>query len=56
MTGLVPQFVLDLWSSLHPMVQYVIVSTLKILVVLIGVVLVVAYSTCGTHCTRWRST
>ncbi len=34
-----------LWNSLPPMVQYVTVSTLKILVVTIGVILVVAYST-----------
>ncbi len=45
MTGLVPQFIVDLWSSLPPMVQYVALSSIKILVVLIGVVLVVAYST-----------
>jgi NADH-quinone oxidoreductase subunit H len=44
-TALVPQFALDLWNSLHPTAQYVIVSTVKILVVLIGVILVVAYST-----------
>ena len=45
MTALVPQFALDLWNSLPPMVQYVVVSTIKILLVLIGVILVVAYST-----------
>ena len=36
---------IDLWNSLPPMVQYVTVSTIKILVVMIGVVLVVAFST-----------
>ena len=45
MTGLMPQFVLDTWSSLPPMVQYVAASSFKILIVLIGVILVVAYST-----------
>ena len=34
-----------LWESLPPMVQYVTVSTIKILVVTIGVILVVAFST-----------
>ena len=45
MTGLVPQFVLDSWNALPPMLQYVTASSFKILVVLIGVVLVVAFST-----------
>jgi NADH-quinone oxidoreductase subunit H len=45
MTGLIPQFLVDTWNSLPPMVQYVTLSSFKILIVLIGVVLVVAYST-----------
>ena len=45
MTGLIPQFLADTWNSLPPMVQYVTLSSFKILIVLIGVVLVVAYST-----------
>ena len=45
MTGVVPQFLVDIWNSLPPMVQYVTISSFKILIVLIGVVLVVAYST-----------
>jgi len=45
MTGLIPQFLVDIWDSLPPMVQYVTVSSFKILIVLIGVILVVAYST-----------
>ena len=45
MTGLIPHFLVDIWDSLPPMVQYVTVSSFKILIVLIGVILVVAYST-----------
>jgi NADH-quinone oxidoreductase subunit H len=45
MTGLMPQFLVDIWDSLPPMVQYVTLSSFKILIVLIGVILVVAYST-----------
>ena len=45
MTGLIPQFLVDGWNSLPPMVQYVTLSSVKILIVLIGVILVVAYST-----------
>jgi NADH-quinone oxidoreductase subunit H len=44
-TGLIPQFLVDTWNSLPPMVQYVTLSSFKILIVLIGVILVVAYST-----------
>ncbi|HSM29536.1 MAG TPA: NADH-quinone oxidoreductase subunit NuoH [Woeseiaceae bacterium] len=36
---------IGIWESLPPMAQYVTVSTIKILVVMIGVVLVVAFST-----------
>ena len=36
---------IDLWNSLPPMVQYVTVSTIKILIVMNGDVLVVAFST-----------
>jgi NADH-quinone oxidoreductase subunit H len=45
MAGLMPQFLIDIWDSLPPMVQYVTLSSFKILIVLIGVILVVAYST-----------
>jgi NADH-quinone oxidoreductase subunit H len=45
MAGLMPQFLVDIWDSLPPMVQYVTLSSFKILIVLIGVILVVAYST-----------
>jgi NADH-quinone oxidoreductase subunit H len=45
MTGLIPQILVDIWDSLPPMVQYVTLSSFKILIVLIGVILVVAYST-----------
>ena len=37
--------ILGLWESLDPMFQYLIVSTFKILIVTVGVILVVAFST-----------
>jgi NADH-quinone oxidoreductase subunit H len=45
MSSLVPQFALDIWNWLPPLVQYLTVVTWKILFVTIGVILVVAYST-----------
>jgi NADH-quinone oxidoreductase subunit H len=41
----VPQFALDIWNWLPPLIQYLTVVTWKILFVMIGVILVVAYST-----------
>ncbi|MEM1174981.1 MAG: NADH-quinone oxidoreductase subunit NuoH [Pseudomonadota bacterium] len=37
--------ILALWESLDPMIQYLIVSTFKILIVTVGVILTVAFST-----------
>jgi NADH-quinone oxidoreductase subunit H len=45
MMDLLPQFVVDLWESLPPLVQYLTITTWKILFVTIGVILVVAFST-----------
>ena len=45
MMDLIPQFVIDLWSSLPPTIQYLTIVTWKILFVMIGVILVVAFST-----------
>ena len=42
---LVPQFVQDIWNSLPPLVQYLTITTWKILFVMICVILVVAFST-----------
>ena len=39
------QFFIDSWNALPPSVQYVTVSTFKILIVTVGVILCVAYST-----------
>jgi NADH-quinone oxidoreductase subunit H len=44
-TGLVPQFALDLWNGVPLLWQDVIIDSVKILVVLISVILIVAYST-----------
>ncbi len=38
-------FVLGIWESLSPTFQYLIISTFKILIVTVGVILVVAFST-----------
>ena len=43
--GLIPQFVIDLWNSLPATIQYLTIVTWKILFVMIGVILVVAFST-----------
>ena len=45
MMDLIPQFVIDLWSSLPATIQYLTIVTWKILFVMIGVILVVACST-----------
>ncbi len=52
MTDFIPQFVINIWAwclgifySLPPMIQYLTIVTWKILFVMIGVILVVAYST-----------
>jgi len=42
---LVPHFVQDIWNSLPPLVQYLTITTWKILFVMISVILVVAFST-----------
>jgi len=42
---LVPDFVVDIWNSLPPLVQYLTITTWKILFVTICVILVVAFST-----------
>ena len=45
MAELVPTFMLDIWNSLPPLVQYLTLTTSKILLVTIGVILIVAFST-----------
>lgn len=45
MNAFVPHFALDIWNWFPPLWQDLIVDTTKILVVLIGVILAVAYST-----------
>jgi NADH-quinone oxidoreductase subunit H len=40
-----PGALIDLWASLPPLAQYLLTVTFKILVVTVGVILVVAYST-----------
>jgi NADH-quinone oxidoreductase subunit H len=45
MSALLPQFILDTWNSLPPWLQYVTISTWKILVVTVALILVVAFST-----------
>ena len=42
---LVPGFVQDMWNSLPPLIQYLTITTWKILFVMISVILVVAFST-----------
>ena len=44
-SNLVPASVQDVWNSLPPLVQYLTVTTWKILLVTIGVILIVAFST-----------
>ncbi len=45
MKSLVPQFLLDLWGGLPPVLQNVTIITVQILVVMISVILAVAFST-----------
>ncbi len=42
---LVPEFVWDIWDSLPPLIQYLTITTWKILFVTIIVILIVAFST-----------
>ena len=39
------EFLVGIWESLNPTFQYVIISTVKILIVTVGVILTVAFST-----------
>jgi NADH-quinone oxidoreductase subunit H len=43
--GLLPQFAVDFWSTLPPVVQYLATTLFKILILTVGVILCVAYST-----------
>jgi NADH-quinone oxidoreductase subunit H len=43
--GLVPQFALDIWVTMSPLMQYIITTMFKILILTIGVILCVAFST-----------
>ena len=43
--GLVPQFALDFWTTMSPLMQYLITTLFKILILTIGVILCVAFST-----------
>ena len=43
--GLVPQFALDVWVTMSPLLQYIITTLFKILILTIGVILCVAFST-----------
>ena len=43
--GLVPQFALDFWVTMSPLMQYIITTMFKILILTIGVILCVAFST-----------
>jgi NADH-quinone oxidoreductase subunit H len=45
LANLIPTFIWDIWNSLPPLVQYLTVVTWKILFVMIGVILIVAFST-----------
>ena len=45
LSKLVPGFVQDMWNSLPPLIQYLTITTWKILFVMISVILVVAFST-----------
>jgi len=45
MEALIPQFVLDIWNWLPPLLQYLIETTFWILVVMISVILTVAFTT-----------
>ncbi len=45
MKGLIPDFALNIWAGLPPMVQYLVGTTTAILIVTVGVILTVAFST-----------
>ena len=45
LSAIVPAFLHDTWASLPPNVQFVTAATTKILVLMIGVILIVAFST-----------
>ena len=45
MKGLIPDFALNLWAGLPPLVQYLVGTTTAILIVTVGVILTVAFST-----------
>ena len=45
LSKLVPEFVWDIWNSLPPLIQYLTITTWKILFVTIIVILIVAFST-----------
>ena len=45
MSNLIPGFIVDIWNSLPPLVQYLTIVTWKILFVMICVILTVAFST-----------
>ena len=43
--GLLPQFAVDFWATLPSVVQYLLTTLFKILILTVGVILCVAYST-----------
>ena len=43
--GLIPQFLLDFWATWPPVMQYLATTLFKILILTIGVILCVAFST-----------
>jgi NADH-quinone oxidoreductase subunit H len=43
--ALVPGFIQDIWNSLPALVQYLTITTWKILIVTISIILIVAFST-----------
>jgi len=43
--GLIPQFAVDFWSTLPPLLQYLATTLFKILILTVGVILCVAFST-----------
>jgi NADH-quinone oxidoreductase subunit H len=43
--GLVPQFALNFWGTVPPLAQYLVTTVFKILILTIGVILCVAFST-----------
>lgn len=45
LAGLVPDFIWSIWHSLPPLIQYLTITFWKIVIVTVGVILIVAYST-----------